>query len=275
MLGSGRLSDRVHRGGAVSATHPAVTKRRILLVSCLATGFLLVAAAAWSCTVYWGQHTIENLDTSAGEFTVVGDPSILGMDRCDDPDDAPTYDEHSDTVEAHNDSGSAPGEGPDTVRVEIHKYGGSDCGGPHSLGEVDNGDPDNVWVNTYNGDAYDDLMVGTKSGVYEDDDADSDERIGDCMDRTASDVNQKAGGKDGIPVTSKGQFEDMDGDPSTGTVTDQDGDGKNEVDIVIDEAPDSTETDTDLNGFNDFAGGICVSQHDLSDSAPQIPILVK
>lgn len=193
----------------------------------------------------------------------MGDPGLLGlngMDRCEGASD-------EGPIEAHNDSGSSASSGPDTVRVEISEYGGSDCNGPHSLADAD-GDP--VYVTTWlgdgdgdgvDGDAYDD-DAGDGDGVYEDN-----ERVGDCMgdgdENDTGDVAYKAGP---IGVTGTGQFDGSDSEVTANGSADEDGDGVNDVDITIDDAPDSP---------SGHAGAICVSQADESDSAPQMPILIK
>lgn len=267
--------------------------RRILLIAAGAVGVVLLAASvAFACTTYWGQITIENLDDSNGEFSVVADPTS-GMDRCDGAMDDGSGGTSGGTASAHNGKGSNSGSGPDTVRVEISKWepGGEDPStepdcevdddGDHKLPDgTDGAEP--VYVNTYDGDAYED---SDGDGVYEDnDDAQgpfdnagnethgevSSERIGDCMgDGSASDVinhDPNGDGTSAIGVTSDGQFDGTNKDVTHNGSADQDGDGVNDVDITIDQAPDTGGSSTD------FAGAICVSEGDGEDSAPQIPI---
>lgn len=255
--------------------------RRMLLVAAGAVGVVLLAASvAFACTTYWGQITIENLDDSNGEFSVVADPTS-GMDRCDGA---------MDDGSGGTSGGTASASGGDTVRVEISKwepagqdsnetdnpdceasgFGDNDRNGAdeHSLADAeDDSAAEDVYINTYDGDAYEDK---DGDGVYEDsDDAQgpfenasneeygevSSERIGDCMgDGSDSDVTNEAGP---IGVIDDGTTESGEFDTS-----DEDDDGINDVDVTINPPSSSS----------GHAGAICVSEGDASDSAPQIPI---
>lgn len=253
-------------------------RRRLLLTAATAIGILLLAASAvYACTTYWGQTTIENITTDSGEFTVVADPRS-GMDRCDDADDDGEQDGEYDSSKSGADEDEVIDfSNGDTLRVEISKWepggedSGNDCGaedngGSHSLAD-NTGDGDDLWVNTYDGEAYDDTN-GDDDGAYEDSDDGpgknhnagdetngdpSSERVGDCMgDGSGDNVENHASG---IAITSEGQFD----------TTDDDQDGVNDVDI----SPNFDGTHN-----SGTAAAVCVSEQDEGDSAPQIPLEV-
>lgn len=254
----------------------SLPSRWILSIGALLTFLVLGGGIALACTIYWGTNTIE-ADTDGdgtfdtGEYTVVGDPGPSGgngMDRCDGAGSGSVF-------TASN---------GDTVRVEIDAYNGpADCERSHH-GDTDgdgnddhslaDSDAEEVFVTTYNGDAYldDDL-----DGVYEDNDLaqhgseepggePSEERVGDCMGdgKDDSGVNQEAGPFNVIQSgDDAGQFDPNGVNGSQ--IGDADSDGVYEVDVSIDAPKNTTSA---------HAGAVCVSESDLSDSAPQIPLEV-
>jgi hypothetical protein len=271
-------------------TNALTSPSRWLVATAALLGFLLFGAGlAAACTIYWGTTVIEgdtDGDGSAdtGEYSVVGDPGPdggNGMDRCDQAGSGSVF--------------TVSNDDPDKVLVEIDAYNGpDDCerdhgdtdgdgSDDHSLADAlsdedDDGVSDEfVYVNTYDGDAYDDdpnselLDDDDGNGVYEDTDdgqhggeepggESSTERDGDCMGDgqsiTGDDsaVKNKAQANVIMTGSDAGQFH------NTG---DDDGDGVNDVWITIDEAQDSS---------SQHASAVCVSDGSGGDSAPQIPM---
>lgn len=256
---------------------------RWMLFTGAVLAFLVIGGGfALACTLYYGTNTIENLSTSSGEYTVVGDPhqGLLGqgMDRCDGAGSGSHF--------------SASNDDQDKVRVEIAPYNGTNCNtdehgdtdgdgtNDHSLADTASSE---VFINTYNGDAYDDDPndgdnKGDGDGVYEDTDTGrdlseqpdgevSEERIGDCMGSGTGDSNviNKKGPILIDKVGDVGQFHPNDSATTANGAADADNDGVNDVDITINQAPDSSA---------DHASAVCVSDGEATNSAPQIPLVI-
>jgi hypothetical protein len=254
---------------------------RWLLATTALLAFLLIGAGlAWACTVYYGSTTIQNIsrdtdgdgDGKSNEYTVYGD-SRGGMDRCDGESSGSVF-------EAHNGQGNNSSKGPDTVRVEIDASPSSKCDGGSSMAGQDD-----VYVNTYDGSAYDDSTALHTDGTHDDDDVYEDkddlgaysdepngeashERHGDCMGDGDGDSNviNKAGPISVQESTDSdpGQFDGSDSEVTANGSADEDSDGVNDVDITIDTASD--------NNDSDHASAVCVSEASGNDSAPQIPL---
>lgn len=260
----------------------SLPSRWVLFIGALLAFLVIGAAIAAACTIYYGTNTIENISTGSGEYTVVADNfDGQAMDRCDGAGSGSHF--------------SASNDNQDTVRVEIDGENNKDgCEVGSMAGKGD------VYVNTYDGDAYHDDTSGHSlsvdgnhdgDGVYEDYDLGdsgnenngeaSHERHGDCMgdgdsgdldpypDEDGAVISKYAGPDDdgdghgdGIAVNSSGQF--ASGETNNGS-DDADGDGVNDVDITIDTASDSS---------TDHASGVCVSDANGGDSAPQIPLVI-
>lgn len=203
-------------------------RRRIQLVAFVSVSvFLLAASAAWACTTYWGQITIENITTDSGEFTVVADPTS-GMDRCDDADNDGDQDGEYGSSASDDDNVIDAADG-DVVRVEISMWepgSQDDAEDPDSWNDCEAADdvdgdgvndhslaspgatddtgvppgsdpqPEPVYINSLDGTAYDDKDGDGSYEDYDDGAAGNEtngdsttERVADCMG-DGSDTNE-------------------------------------------------------------------------------------
>lgn len=247
------------------------TRRGLLVTAGAAAGVLLGASAVFACTNYMGWIEVDNIDDTASALKLVGTGS--GMDRCE----SDTAYSAGDTIEGYNDSGDDASKGPDTLRIRVGKHGKGegDCGADNNRLSSD----EDVFINVDEDNSYDDENFGQEVGRYEDSDCgllcesgESNERELDCMG-DGSDWEAVKNKEADVPIDSEGEF-----DASDDRVT-EDTDNGNYVDIQLDEAADTddseTVTDDDGNTYNRYASAICVSQQDEGESAPQFPLIIK
>lgn len=256
-----------------TASSPAGTPRRLALITALtAAVFLVGAAIAVACTVYYGKLRVWD---GTNDVTMVGHTgdTLLGetdfMNRCEDASGHTWDDSGGTTPTAYNGIGDSTG--PENIYLEVSDYEGStDCGG--SWDSLDPGETYyvNVWDDETS--AYED-KDGDK--VYEDKPT-GDERVYNCMGDGSGTQDEDGDGDDdvinkvsGIEVLGDtdgdgdGDNDDGEFDKSNSAVGDQDNNDVGDVEVTIDTATDAS-----------TAAAGCLSDDDESDGW-MFPLIIK